>query len=225
MVEADIKKMADGLGLIEKQIAKSRKVGDADFARTMGPFSEASAETIQGVRDDFDVFRATFQQACKFLVMDPKKTEPEQLMGYIVGLLVAIEKTHAVVIKKRKLAEKRAKQEAERSKLRGLAGAARKASTANGVTALHRMTLRASRDGADGAVEKLREAWLRQQEEERIRNEERIRLEEQRKWKEQERREDEYRKRIVDEQKRSNGDQLQCLFRVSVLCCLMTYLV
>ena len=58
-----------------------------------------------------------------------------------------------------------AKQEAERSKLRGLAGAARKASTANGVTALHRMTLRASRDGADGAVEKLREAWLRQQEE------------------------------------------------------------
>ena len=48
----------------------------ADFARTMGPFSEASAETIQGVRDDFDVFRATFQQACKFLVMDPKKTEP-----------------------------------------------------------------------------------------------------------------------------------------------------
>ena len=58
-----------------------------------------------------------------------------------------------------------AKEEAERSKLRGLAGAARKASTANGVTALHRMTLRASRDGADGAVEKLREAWLRQQEE------------------------------------------------------------
>ena len=58
-----------------------------------------------------------------------------------------------------------AKQEAERSKLRGLAGAARKASTGNGVTALHRMTLRASRDGADGAVEKLREAWLRQQEE------------------------------------------------------------
>ena len=56
-----------------------------------------------------------------------------------------------------------AKQEAERCKLRGLAGAARKANTANGVTALHRMTLRASRDGADGAVEKLREAWLRQQ--------------------------------------------------------------
>ena len=56
-----------------------------------------------------------------------------------------------------------AKQEAERCKLRGLAGAARKANTANDVTALHRMTLRASRDGADGAVEKLREAWLRQQ--------------------------------------------------------------
>lgn len=63
------------------------------------------------MRDDYDMFKATFQQACKFLVMDPKKTEPEQLMGYIVGLLVAIEKTHAVVIKKRKLAEKRAKQE------------------------------------------------------------------------------------------------------------------
>jgi len=56
-----------------------------------------------------------------------------------------------------------AKQEAERCKLRGLAGAARKANTTSGVTALHRMTLRASRDGADGAVEKLREAWLRQQ--------------------------------------------------------------
>ena len=100
-----------GLGLIEKQIAKSRKLGDAEFARAMGPFSDAAAETIQGVQDDFDVFKGSFQQACKFLVCDPKKTEPKQLMGYIVGLLQAIVNTHATVKKKRKLKEKREKQE------------------------------------------------------------------------------------------------------------------
>ena len=111
VVEADLKKMSVGLGLIEKQIAKSRKLGDAEFARAMGPFSDAAAETIQGVQDDFDVFKGSFQQACKFLVCDPKKTEPEQLMGYIVGLLLAIKKTHALVLKKRKLKEKREKQE------------------------------------------------------------------------------------------------------------------
>ena len=53
-----------------------------------------------------------------------------------------------------------AKQQEEREKLRGLAqGAARKQRG----TALQRGTLRAARDGADGAIEKLREAWLRGQ--------------------------------------------------------------